>query len=350
MKVAAVFLVLLGIVAAGAAAVFVRTLPMFKGREVLTVDVLVAQTGLPARTRLTEENVKVQKAPPAGLPVGYFSNPAQAIGKVLKVEVAKGEVLFQGVCIVKGSVDDLLRPGMLAFAAPLSRQSTPVDLLYPGCVVDVFATFPLRDRAKGDAVVTPLLQNIQVLALGTDTVVPATQEGDKKGVMGTGLRPPSTGNVTVTLEVTARQAAALQLVLQQGRLGLAMRNPTYKGLNPMEPMIVKEGRLIAGSEALDPSTLALVGELQRLLNGLPPTADANKPASGEAKPAADPNSKPAPSAAAPPTPESIGGFQKQKSTWQTTIIRGGQKPQEVELEVNEETEQAIQGETQEGGG
>jgi len=349
MKVAVVFLILLGVVAAGAAAIFVQTLPRLRPRQAAMVDVLVAQTGLPARTRLTEENVKVQKAPAAGLPVGYFSNPAQAIGKVLKLDVAKGEVLSQGVCIVKGSVDDLLRPGMLAFAAPLSRQSTPVDLLYPGCIVDVFATFPLRDREKGDAVVTPLLQNIQVLAIGMETVVPASQEGDKKLALGTAPRASSGGNVTVTLEVTARQAAALQLVLQQGRLGLAMRNPTYKGLNPMEPMIVKEGRLTAGSEALDPATLALVGELQRLLNGLPPTADANKPASGEAKPAADPNSKPAP-IAAPPTPESIGGFQKQKSTWQTTIIRGGQKPQEVELEVNEETEQAIQGETQEGGG
>ena len=51
----------------------------------------------------------------------------------------------------------------------------------------------------------------------------------------------------------ARQAAALQLAMEKGTLGLAMRNPNDKGWNPMEPMVVKEGQLTAASEALDPA-------------------------------------------------------------------------------------------------
>ena len=79
------------------------------------------------------------------------------------------------------SVDDLLRPGMLAFQIPLSRGATPVDLLYPGCFVDVFATFPLYDRQKGEAVVTPLLQNIRVLGVRDETVVTTPTEEKKPG-------------------------------------------------------------------------------------------------------------------------------------------------------------------------
>jgi pilus assembly protein CpaB len=182
MKAAVLILIILGVLAAGAAAVLVQTLKLntAKTEQVATVDILVAKEGLPARTRLEEGHVQVQKAPVTGLPVGYFSNPAQAIGKILKVNVVKGEVLSLSSCVAKGSIDDLLRPGMLAFPAQFSRRFTAFELLYPGCIVDVFATFPLRDRARGDSVVTPLLQSIQVLAVGIDTVIPP-QEEEKAG-------------------------------------------------------------------------------------------------------------------------------------------------------------------------
>jgi len=344
MKVAVVFLVLLGVLAAGAAAILVQTLPQLRSREPASVNVLVAVSDLDARTPLTKDNVIVEKVPPTGLPAGYFSNPAQAIGKVLKVKVVKGEPLSVAYCIVKGSVDDLLRPGMLAFTASLPRQSTPVDLLYPGCVVDVFASFPLRDREKGDAVVTPLLQNIQVLAIGTDKVLAESQLQEKTPVVGA-KSAMSSQNVPVTLEVNARQAAALQLVLQQGRLGLAMRNPTYTGLNPMEPMVVKEGQLTAGSEALDPVSLAFLGKIQEMLTGVPVKVDPNAAAKSAVAAAPDPNIKPVPMAA---QTEPIGGFQKQKLSWQVDVYHGN-KVDQVDLEVDDQGEPPVEGEPQEGG-
>ncbi len=265
MKFAVIILLILGLFAAGSAVFLFEWLQVGKARasgpQFALVDVLLAGENLPARTLLTREHLVTDRVPRAGLPQGYFISQAQAIGKTLKMAVVKGQALSESCCIPKGSVDDLLRPGMLAFPVQLSRRSASTELLYPGCIVDVFATFPLRDRTKGEAVVTPLLQSIQVLGLADETVLSAQRKTDPAAPK----KKSAQGNVTVTLEVTARQAAALQLAMEQGSLGLPMRNPLDKKLNPMDPMVVKEGQLTAASESMDPQTLALVNRLQQML-------------------------------------------------------------------------------------
>jgi Flp pilus assembly protein CpaB len=346
MKVAVLVLIVLGLLAAGSAAFLFQWVQNARGPKNTapeTVEVVVAQSDLPARTRLTGENLLLQKVPKTGLPANCLTSPALAIGKVLKVPLTKGEILTDAVCIAKGSVDDLLRPGMLAYAAPFPRDSSVFELLYPGCVVDVFATFPLRERNKGEAVVFPLLQNVQVLAVGTDTVIPATEE--EKATSGNKPR----GIAIVTLEVNARQVGALQLALKQGSLGLAMRNPTYKGWNPMEPMVVKEGQLTAASETLDPQTLALFGKIQQMLASSDSTLDPNALLAlqgPKAKTPPEPNAPPASAVPAGPLPDYIGALaEKKKSAWQMTIIRG-QKVNQEEVAVpavqqSEPNEQAV---------
>lgn len=323
MKIAIAMLVLLGIVAAGAATMFVQSTSLLRPKEPPTFDVLVSAADLAARTPLTEDRVEVRKMSKTGLPADYLSNWSQAAGKMLKVAVVKGQPLASSQFIPKNSIDDLLKPGMLAF--PLSTKTSASQLLYPGCVVDVFATFPLRDRAKGDAVVTPLLQNIRVLAVADDTVIPPAPA--KKGIAAEPAKKrSSSGNVTVTLEVTARQAAALQLVMEKGTLGVAMRNPNDKGWNPMEPMVVKEGQLTAASEALDPQTLAWVQSFQRILNPetMGATASTPAPAAPQAvAQASDPNNVATVAPAQPnPGPLINMPMAKPRSAWPVEIIRG----------------------------
>jgi len=328
MRLAVVVLIMLGLVAAGAAVVLVQVMTFNRDGtgEVPTINVLVARADMPIRTRITGEHVVVKPMPKAGLPEGYFVNPSQAIGKILKLTVAKDQPVAESYFMTRTSVDDLLRPGMLAFQIPLARGTTAVDLLYPGCTVDVFATFPLYDRQKGDAVVTPLLQNIRVLGVRDETVVTTPAEEKSGGFMGSGSSPRG-GDVTVTLEVNSRQVAALQLALQRGALGIAMRNPLDKDWNSMEPMVVKEGQLTAASEALDPGTLALFGRIQQMLTG-------NEPTTEIAAAAADPNAAAKPTAAvAPPVPAYVAAAQ-QKRAWPVTIIRG-QKVEETEVSVDQ---------------
>ncbi len=339
MKLAAVVLVMLGLVAAGAVVVLVQMTVLNRGgvKEAPTIEVLVALADLPARTQITGDHVAVKRMPKTGLPEGYFVNPSQAIGKILKLAVAKDQPLAGSHFVMKTGVDDLLRPGMLAFQIPLSRGATPVDLLYPGCFVDVFATFPLYDRQKGEAVVTPLLQNIRVLGVRDETVVTPT-DAKSGGAIGS---PRGAGDCTVTLEVNSRQVAALQLALLRGTMGLAMRNALDKDWNPMEPMVVKEGQLTAASEALDPATLALFGRIQQMLTGTDPTASA----SAEPKLAADPNAVAKPAPAGPPVPEYFAAAQQQKHAWPMTIIRG-QKVEETELNLDDKDPNKEGAETQ----
>jgi Flp pilus assembly protein CpaB len=271
--------------------------------------------------------VKVERVPKAGLPAGYFTNQAQAIGKTLKIAVVKGQPLAGSCCLPETAIDDLLKPGMLAFQISLARRSTAVDLLYPGCIVDVFATFPLQDRKRGEAVTAPLLQNIQVLGVRDETVISASEEKEKEGAFLSRKSASHSGDVTVALEVTSRQAAALQLAMERGTLGLAMRNPLDKNLNPTDPMVVKEGQLTASSEAMDPQTLALVNQLQQML-GNRPTIDANSP------PAPPVAAEPA-SGSGPSVPPYFGRITQKQSTWPMTIIRG-QKVEEAEIKLKDD--------------
>jgi pilus assembly protein CpaB len=313
MRVAVMVLIVLGLVAAGAAAMLVRALKtdMPNKDGVARVSVLVAEVNLPARTRLTRQHVTVEQVPENGLPQGYLSNQAQAVGKVLKVPMVKGQPLTLTHLIAKDSIDDLLRPGMLAFPAPLPRRSTSTDLLYPGCIVDVFATFPLRSSDKGEAVVTPLLQNIQILAVENNTVIPPANQKEATDGASRKRSTSNSTNVMVTLEVTARQAAALQLALEQGTLGLAMRNPNDKSVNPMEPMVVKEGQLTSASQTLDPQTLTLFSSLQQIL-GNKPSTDAEASA----------------------IPQAV---QQKNPGWHMTVIRG-RKVEDTEVKLQDQEE------------
>jgi Flp pilus assembly protein CpaB len=332
MKWAVVILLVLGLLAAGSAALLFQWVQIRNVKplaQAATADVLLAQADLPARTRVLADHVRVERIPKAGLPEGYFTNQAQAIGKTLKMAVVKGQPLTGSSFLPETAIDDLLRPGMLAYQISMARRATPVDLLYPGCIVDVFATFPLHDRTKGEAVVIPLLQNIQVLGVRDQTVVTPAHDQRERNKPTT--FNPGTGNVTVSLEVNARQVAALQLVIEKGSLGLAMRNPLDKNLNPVEPMVMKEGQLTAASEAMDPQTLALVDQLQQLLGNKPP-ADANCPP--VAKLAPDPNTLAS-------LTEAAGNLSQKRSAWQMTIIRG-QKIEEAELKRTDNKDEEAQ--------
>jgi len=336
MKWAVVILLVLGLLTAGSTAVLFGWVQARNAKAASqntpVVSVLVAQADLPARTRVAAEQVKVDQVPRTGLPAGYFTNQAQAIGKTLKVAVAKGQPLTGSCFLSETAIDDLLKPGMLAFQISLTRRSTAVDLLYPGCIVDVFATFPLQDRKRGDAVVTPLLQNIQVLGVRDQTVVSTRDEKN-----GTKKSASPSGDVTVALEVNARQAAALQLAMEKGTLGLAMRNPLDKNPNPIEPMVMKEGQLTASSEAMDPATLMLYNKLQEML-GNKPLVDVNSPPVARA--VVDPNSNPA---------EGLGGLPERKSTVTITVIRGSKVEEAQVKQEQKEGEEAPPAEAKEAG-
>jgi Flp pilus assembly protein CpaB len=340
MRLAVIILVLLGALAAGAAALLVQLVKdrVGESRQEKTVQVVLAERDLAARTKLTAEHLKTAPVPIRGLAQGVYTSPAQAIGKILRVAVSAGQPLTNEMVIAAGGIADLLSPGMLAFSAPVAERNTAVSLLQPGSIVDVQVTFPLRQSSsEGDAVVFTLLQQVRVLGIDADTL--ATQADPKA----TTIRrsSSSSGNVMVTLEVSDRQARALALALKHGTLALPLRNPTDFTFYPVEVMVLKEGRLTAGSRSLDPQDLMLFNQLTQMLSGQPiEEIDAT-----EVFAAVDPNDPNAVAAPAAPKPAPLHaplsvdfGPNLQHSsgpaTQKVTIIRA-QKVEEVELDVKE---------------
>ncbi len=258
MKTSVIVLILIvfGLVAAGAAVILVQSVGLLRPNTPEEADVLVATADLEARTPLVESHVAVKRMQRTGLPVDTLSNWSQVAGKVLKVAVVKDQPLVASHFAAKDSVDEQLKKGMLAFPVHLSRRVTAENLFYPGCVVDVFATFPLQNRENGEAIVFPLLQGIRVLGVADETVA-QPREADAQA------RRSATNEAIVTLEVNSEQAGILQLAMQQGTLGLAMRNPTDTTINPADPIVVKDGRFKPSGEA-ESQTLALARQWQQI--------------------------------------------------------------------------------------
>lgn len=343
MRLAVMILVLLGALAAGAAVLLVQLVKDRVGdnRQERSVQVVLAERDLVARTKLTAEHLKESSVPVRGLPQGYYTSPAQAIGKILRVDVSAGQPLTNEMVIAKGGIADMLNPGMLAFSAPVSSRNTAVSLLQPGSIVDVQVTFPLRSSTEGDAVVFTLLQQVRILGIDADTLA---SQADPKAP--TTRRSSSSGNVMVTLEVSDRQARALALALKHGTLALPLRNPTDFTFYPVEVMVLKEGRLTAGSRSLDPQDLMLFNQLTQLLSGQPvEEIDAT-----EVLAETDPNDPNAVVTVAAPKPMPVHaplnvefgpGIEHSSgpSLQKVTIIRA-QKVEEVELERKDEDEKA----------
>ena len=266
MKWAILVLVVLGIVAALSATFLVNALRTEKNAELSgkgEVNALVATRSLPAMSWVTSQHIAVKKLPRKGLAVDYLSDPTQVIGKVLAVPIVKDQVLTRSSLIIEGSGAQLaaaLPPGMRAVSVPVSQYSVMGGLLYPGCLVDVIATFRLRsgNTEKGQAISTTLLHNVQVLAVQNESIVSKAEKQGVKDKISGGYSSQS--QLSVTLMVNTKQTEALQLAMDNGKITLAMRNPLDRKVVDSDATVLSEGRLVKLGELLGSSVSSAPGE------------------------------------------------------------------------------------------
>jgi len=313
-----VVLIFLGLAAAFSASLLVRFtrgqgLP--GANSASEVDIVIAKQALPAMSVVTSANISKEKHAKEKLPEGYLSSAVEAIGKVLGVAVVEGQILTESCFVAEGTSAQLaaaLPPGMRAFALTLTSGAVSGGLLDPGCVVDIIAAFRLSGREVGEAVSTTLLQGIQVLAVRDVTVVSAERaDAEKKTPLGpTASR--SSGSVTVTLMVDSKQAEALQLAVDYGKITLIMRNPLDKRAVDIDATVLSQGQLARLGTALEPQVAAAMTQ-------------APLPAAHPVDPN-DPNAVKADKPAQPSAPA-------KKPSWLVTIIRG-QKVSEQEMDTS----------------
>jgi pilus assembly protein CpaB len=307
MKWSIVVLIIFGLLAALSASFLVSALrkspdgPRMSGKG--DVDAVVAVKTLAAMSLITPQDIIVKKVPKKGLAVNHFSEPYQVIGRVLGTQIKEGHVLTGKHLITRGGGAELaatLQPGMRAVSVPVSVHSVMGGMLYSGCFVDVIATFRLRQDERGQAISTTLLHGVQVLTIQNASVVSDSEKGDASR---------SGGQLTVTLMVDTKQAEALQLAMDNGKISLAMRNPTDQRTIGSEGMVLNQGRLGKYGELLGPSVQAA------------PSADSN----GDSSPSAETDNT-------EQLRRLLGGGEsggRASPQWQITVIRGKEVKEEV---------------------
>jgi len=263
MKWPIIALLLLGVVAAVCAAILVGTLrggasPEKNPSE--ETNVILATRSLPAMSVVISQHIKKDMVSRDKLPAGFLTSPVQAIGRVLAVPVVEGQVLTASCFVTEGTAAQLaaaLPYGMRAVSLVISSNSLAEGLLYPGCVVDVLASFRLQSawgQAKGEALSTTLLRGIEVLAVEDVSVVSKqSKEGESSSALGGRAR---SDRIRVTLMVDSKQAEALQLAMTQGSISLAMRNPLDKKTVAIGTTVLSQNQLAKFGSLLRPTVLA----------------------------------------------------------------------------------------------
>ena len=230
MKLAIVLLVAFGVVAAVSAMLLVQAL-MVPDSETQAeqapvepeVQVVVATRDLAAMAVLESDAVESRTVPQSDAPEEALNNPVQAVGKVLATPVVEGQALTRRSFVRDDSTAQLaasLPSGKRAVTVSLSDHAGLSGLLYPGSVVDVIATIRMEvEDASGtsEQAATTLLQGLQVLGVGGETVVSSNDENGRSGGGRSRL---------VALLVNPKQAQILRLAMAHGSVSLAMRNPS----------------------------------------------------------------------------------------------------------------------------
>jgi len=254
------------------------------GATVTTV--MAVASDLPPGHRLSQEDLEsVQGMIGSGSKVAA-TDAKPLIGRALAVPLRKGQIVRQEHLAARGSGADIaaqLPAGHRALTVML-RDPIAASSLFPGAMVDVLATVDKSGPGNAkESVTRTVIERAKVLALADDAAPRSPSQSDS--VMAADRRPAQPKKVAVTLDVTAEQAAELELAASRGTIGLALRAASDTGSGSSQA----RNQNIAGS----PSE-----------TGERPRASVPAPA---AAPAATTSARQAPA---------------QPTTWAITVIRG----------------------------
>lgn len=148
------------------------------------------------------------------LPKGAHSNPSELEGRVVRRPLAAGEPVLDAALLPEGSragLASVIEPNQRAISVRVDPVIGVAGFVVPGTRVDVLVTIT---RSDGDnkPVSKVILQDVEVLAI--DQKLEEAKEGEPELVQ------------VVTMEVTPQQAERLTHATHQGRLQLALRNPS----------------------------------------------------------------------------------------------------------------------------
>jgi Flp pilus assembly protein CpaB len=151
------------------------------------VPVLVAARDVPRGEAIRPEDLRLASIPRTYAPPGAFGSVQQAAGRVVLVDLARGEAVTRTrlARVRAGPVASLIPEGLRAFAVP---SSLPPGSVVPGDLVDVLATF-----SSGQPHTETVVTGVQVLFVLGPSGLAGTGSGGSSGAGGTPSLPGGIG-------------------------------------------------------------------------------------------------------------------------------------------------------------
>lgn len=219
-----IILAIIGVIVAGLAALAVRsttTPPAQQAEatpEVPMKQVLVAKETITmgrfvrAETDLAWAEWPAEKvqAPP------YITDETAQMesynGSVARRTIFAGEPIMQGAVVKPGEggfLSAVLAPGTRAVSLPVDATTGNAGFIFPGDQVDLILTHAIKTMSGDSFASETFVENVRVLAVDQMLDNP-----ENKALLAK----------TVTLEVTPRQAEAVNVALEMGKISLALRS------------------------------------------------------------------------------------------------------------------------------
>ena len=218
-----VFIVLVLAIAAGGAFAFgtynyVQNLPT-QTTTIPTKPVVVAASDLDVGAELTKDNIRSIQWPANAVPANVISDPKDVIGRGLIMPMIQNEPFLPmklASAEAGAGLPPAIPPGLRALSIKVNEVIGVAGYVLPGTRVDVLVTVSPGNGGQGDMTSKVILTNVQVLAAGTKI----DRETDKNKPIAVSV---------VTLLVSPEEAERLTLASTEGKIQLALRNPTDQG-------------------------------------------------------------------------------------------------------------------------
>ena len=240
--------------------------------------VMVVEAGGRLAAGVPIEPGQVRMASRPQPPAGAYLDVVSVVGLVPTQDVPEGTVLQQGLLAQGFSLQ--LRPGERALAVPVDELAAAGNRILPGDFVDVFLNLKGSQGygAQETAQARLLLSRLRVLSYGAHDLRPpqpapqgeaeASVEGDPRAADIRGSSASSSASSSATPEAPARSAVLavpvadanrLLLGAQQGKLFLALRNPSDTGI--ADPSLFPLPRpVLAATRGLDVERAAALAQ------------------------------------------------------------------------------------------
>ncbi|MNX28979.1 SAF domain protein [compost metagenome] len=199
----------LGLATSGALFYYVNSSATEADAGVPKGTVLVAIAPIPANSKVTPDQVKVESRPVAFIPQGAALMPEEVVGRVSKAELYPGEAVLDAKFYPAGQEASMVLPvppGKRAVTVAVDEVVGVAGFVQPGSLVDVVGTLDIDNQPVSKV----LLQKIQVLAIAQD--YEKKEEQEAKVVS------------SATLAVTPQESEVLILAADRGKIRLAMRS------------------------------------------------------------------------------------------------------------------------------